>query len=49
MDLINALLEVLKDSPGNASLRKCDIERAKALLEKPAPAPEPAAEEKKDA
>lgn len=41
MELIDALLEVLKDSPGNASLRKCDIIRAKALMEgKPAPAPE---------
>jgi hypothetical protein len=41
MDFINALLQVLKDSPPNAALRKCDIEAAKALLA-PAPAVPPA-------
>ena len=43
MNIIDALLEVLKDSPPNAALRKCDIEAAKALLAAPAPAAAPAA------
>ena len=40
MNIIDALLKVLKDSPPNAALRKCDIEAAKAMLA-PAPAPAP--------
>ena len=40
MNIIDALLKVLKDSPPNAALRKCDIEAAQALLA-PAPAPAP--------
>lgn len=39
MDIINALLEALKDSPPNAALTKADIVRAKALMQAPAPAP----------
>ena len=49
MNPIDALLEVLKDSPPNAALRKEDIVRAKALMQAPAPekAPEaPAADAK---
>ena len=45
MNLIDALLEVLKDSPPNAALRKEDIVRAKALMAAPAPAAAPAAPE----
>jgi hypothetical protein len=43
MNIIDALLEVLKDSPPNAALTKADIARAKALLPTPAAIPAPAA------
>lgn len=50
MKLEDALLEVLKDSPPNAALRKEDIVRAKALMAAPAAAPKaPAAPEGSDA
>ena len=39
MNIIDALLEVLKDSPPNAALTKADIVRAKAMMLAPAPAP----------
>lgn len=42
MNIIDALLEVLKDSPPNAALTKADIVRAKALMLAPVPAPAPA-------
>ena len=43
MDIITALLKVLKDSPPNAALPKADIGRAVALMATPAPIPAPAA------
>ena len=43
MNIIDALLEVLKDSPPNAALTKADITRAKDLLAAPAAIPAPAA------
>ena len=43
MNIIDALIEVLKDSSPNAALTKADIARAKALLAAPAPAAAPAA------
>lgn len=35
MKLEEALLEVLKDSPANANVKKCDVERAMALMAAP--------------
>lgn len=48
MNLIDALLEVMKDSPPNAAVRRQDLEAAKKLMLAPAPAPAPAAEPVKE-
>lgn len=46
MKFEEALKEVMKDSPPNAEIRKCDLEKAVSLAllsdETPAPAPAPA-------
>ncbi|MFA5937351.1 MAG: hypothetical protein WC822_05775 [Candidatus Paceibacterota bacterium] len=42
MEILKAILSVMKDSPPNAAIRKCDVEKALELLKAPAPAPSPA-------
>jgi hypothetical protein len=43
MKFEEALTEVLKDSPENASVRKCDVAKAIELMSAPAPVAAPAA------
>lgn len=49
MKLEEAIKEVMKDSPPNAAIRKCDLERAVSLMQAPAPAAPAASEPEKPA